>query len=778
MENQTNPNFFNSDKINEIKDLFLLITIHLNENIELKFNLLSKKDFSPTQLFDSLDNFSKKNLTVQDILHYLEHHNYKINTELIQRLIKQYDKNGNYNLIYDDFLQMISPFGLQVFSVNSLLGDKGENADEIFCQILINEIKLLGKIGEIISEIRKNNDFNCYKTFVRITNNEKFINKDMINNLMDGKLTEKEINQLIYYIDSDKDGLISYDDFHDLLLPIQNDLEIKIEQIQNNETQCNNNLIQENINVDDNIIDNNNINQLYIQKTYYLENKNEEKSNNNNGIENSDNNESNDEIEDSNKREINSDIAGNDLSDNKIIINNQNLQKESYTEVKGKTSNSIFSNMLNQEKDNISNLKENTFTFGQKYYNQKGKSFNYQNSIELISQEKKKKYFEQFNRNNYSYREDDIHFNNKENKCNNSDYFINQNVQQFEIIPKEKNYNTFTNYNYSKQDLFLNKIPITFGNNQDNIQSFNNSDINIMNNKNSNNYKDLKNGLIKNRYYKTKLPYSNLKVELNNNFDIKASYSNSLQNKFKSQTEPNIKETNGCNFPNLIEGINIFLQFINLIINNENKIEHIKENLALREDLSFMEIFTLFAQEQKNYISLNNFQFICKKILNLYPTTDQINLLFKRYKSDLKGNKEFKNYLAYNEFFKMISPTKKEYINLINKRNHIDKSNIKLSIKSKTILVELIKNLIQKETDYYKIKSKFDYSCIEQIWKEIAKYSKKKKEIDKNSLDTFLKEYGYFFYDIQFDYIFFIFDKEKNKKISYDNFIGEIFYDY
>ena len=134
MENQTNPNFFNSDKINEIKDLFLLITIHLNENIELKFNLLSKKDFSPTQLFDSLDNFSKKNLTVQDILHYLEHHNYKINTELIQRLIKQYDKNGNYNLIYDDFLQMISPFGLQVFSVNSLLGDKGENADEIFCQ--------------------------------------------------------------------------------------------------------------------------------------------------------------------------------------------------------------------------------------------------------------------------------------------------------------------------------------------------------------------------------------------------------------------------------------------------------------------------------------------------------------------------------------------------------------------------------------------------------------------------------------------------------------------
>ena len=41
----------------------------------------------------------------------------------------------------------------------------------------------------------------------------------------------------------------------------------------------------------------------------------------------------------------------------------------------------------------------------------------------------------------------------------------------------------------------------------------------------------------------------------------------------------------------------------------------------------------------------------------------------------------------------MMIPEKIEYFNINNKKNEIDKTNIKLSIKSKKILTELIKSL-------------------------------------------------------------------------------------
>jgi len=121
----------------------------------------------------------------------------------------------------------------------------------------------------------------------------------------------------------------------------------------------------------------------------------------------------------------------------------------------------------------------------------------------------------------------------------------------------------------------------------------------------------------------------------------------------------------------------------------------------------------------------------------------------------------------------MMSPSKSEYSNIINNKNRMDKTNTKLSIKSKNILIELIKCLIQKETDYYKIKKKLNDECLEFVWKEILKYSKKEK-ISKKQLKKFLEEYGYILDDKQINNIFFIFDKSNKGAIKHNDFFEEM----
>ena len=124
----------------------------------------------------------------------------------------------------------------------------------------------------------------------------------------------------------------------------------------------------------------------------------------------------------------------------------------------------------------------------------------------------------------------------------------------------------------------------------------------------------------------------------------------------------------------------------------------------------------------------------------------------------------------------MMTPIKNEFKNMINKKKLNDKLRIKLSKKSKNILRELIKSLILKETNYYKIKSKLKEKSIEKIWKEISKYSKNEEKINQKEMNKFLEKYGYFLGNSQLEKIFFIFDKEKKGNINYDNFFEEMFY--
>ena len=814
MNNQTPREFNQSFNLKKIKDLFITIISKLKENSYLKNKLISKFKFIPNMLFHNLDFFTKKNIITQDLIYYLAQHNIKFREEIIRKFITQYDKHGNLNLIYDDFAKMISPYNKAINNTdaNNNSGNT-EVADEIFCKILINELKLIEHIDEINIFMRKNKNFNSYKIFNEITGNEQKLNKEILHNFLDKKFSDLDIEQLVYYLDRNNDGLISYEDFRDLLRPIGSEIEFnefdEIKEKSKKEFKLNNIIYQNNKyyidgnNDNNDVITNNNSFPISpIPKTNYL-NENNSYNNSLDDVNNKDSNE-NDKVnrDEKYKNRINRTTDENVdrekeylyekylYTDNyDIIINDEQDENNDYSNIN--TMNNFIPKMLKQEKEGISSIKGATFTFGNKIldnnYTQSKNGDNVQDNND----------YKENDEDNVNAKNKNSLQNNIDNNENNNNNNLNSNIDQIQNhfitqtpLNREENFEIHDNFgnNIIKTDIndnnTLHKFPLTYEINSEN---------NFINQGKNENYKEEMN------YYFHKylnqnndnrcLPFNN-NLSIGQEFKTSPNFGEFPQNSYFYPVNQNLntnnnayelnenKEQENYNYnyqecPNKVKAINNFLEYINLIVFNENKLEHIKENLVLREDLTLKEIFSLFDKEQNGYISIKNFQFICKKIFNLYPTSDQIKLVFKRYKKQLNKNKKDKFALNAYDFIYMMSPSKSEYSNIINNKNRIDKTNTKLSIKSKNILVELIKCLIQKETDYYKIKKKLKYECLEVIWKEILKYSKKEK-INKKQMKKFLEEYGYILDEKQINNIFFIFDKSNKGVIKHNDFFEEM----
>ena len=818
MKNKSPKEVNQSFYLKKIKGLFTIIVTKLKENSYLKNKLVSNFKFIPNLLFHNLDFFSKKKIISQDFIFYLTEHNIKFNDEIIRRLITQYDKCGKNNLIYDDFVKMISPYNKKINDIDSKENiNKIGEVDEIFCTILINELKLIGLIGDKNLEIRKDNNFNDYIVFMEICENEQNLNKEILYNFLDGKFSDLDIDQLVYYLDRNNDGLIPYEDFRDLLRPIKSDLELNIFE-ENNENDFKiNNIIYHNNKyyiIENNDSNNFNINSSPISpipKSPDLSNNyyNYDNENNNLNEKNNINNEENYEDDLFNPSIQKVDKEKEYLYEKYLYNNNMddinNEKNENYHDLENYNTSEIIPKILKEDGEGIHDIKGATFTFGNKILN---------NNIIIQNEDiiqdnniNKENYNNNINEENKSSLENKI-YDNEKNNFDDIDEIQNQIIVQSPLKPHESieindnveknNINTNINNNNT-----LPKFPMAFGINQENDfvnqitpdEVDNNNKVNSSKTINYDYNEEINyyfhNNLNKDNNIRT---YNNIKFQtINNNLTIdpELNYSPNFntipQNLYFSPIKQNENkktityEINGNNEKNYyykknknnIEAINNFLEYINLIIFNENKLEHIKEKLIIREDLTLKEIFILFDKEQNGYISIKNFQFICKKIFNLYPTSDQIKLVFKRYKKQLNNNRKDKLTLNLCEFLNMMSPNESEYYNIINDKNIMDKTNIKLSIISKNILIELIKCLIQKETDYYRIKNKLNEECIEELWKVILKYSKKNK-ITKKQMKKLLKEYGYILDDKQINNIFFIFDKSKKGVIKFKDFFEEM----
>ena len=216
--------------------------------------------------------------------------------------------------------------------------------------------------------------------------------------------------------------------------------------------------------------------------------------------------------------------------------------------------------------------------------------------------------------------------------------------------------------------------------------------------------------------------------------------------------------------------LNIFLDYIDNILKLESTCLILKESLALREDITFKELFCLFDYHKNKNVSIHEFKKVCKNILGLYPTTDQVTLIFKRY--DI--NKDEK--LDLKEFLNMISPIKKEYLSILFGDKRIQKPfRSELSDKSKKIIENLTKTIILNETNYYEIKEKMRMNNFnkKEVWNILMQFSKNKNYLNRKNFDRFLKAHSYYLTSYEIDIIFNKFDFDKDNHLNMNDFNHE-----
>ena len=206
------------------------------EKIRSKLN--AQKNFSSKNLFNYLDGNSKQFLTLNDLMIFLKENNIFFSEKNLRKLIHNFDKDNDFSLNYKEFLGLICPKKEDLYNKNishndNKIGSKSKDnlvddeIKKIFGQLISEELKFVEKCHELSQNIRKTKEFNTYDAFKEIVGEEKYINIKNLENYLKNKdldMTDVEINQLMFRIDTDNDGMISYEEFKNIFLPL-NDIE-------------------------------------------------------------------------------------------------------------------------------------------------------------------------------------------------------------------------------------------------------------------------------------------------------------------------------------------------------------------------------------------------------------------------------------------------------------------------------------------------------------------------------------------------------------------------
>ena len=215
----------NNKYIDEIKYLMEYTIAQNNNNKENKISLYKIRGFDPRSIFNEIDQISSGIINSSDIDEFLSRNNIKIDKEIILLFIREFNKEGkDINLSIKDFISFLN------YDINKNKINKGEIEYDKniihnqFLDLIKSEFILIKEKSELIREIKKIREFSTFEAFYIISNDNKYIDYDSLKSFLDDKYKKNEIKELIYRIDMNNDGKISYEEFQDMFFPFQKHL--------------------------------------------------------------------------------------------------------------------------------------------------------------------------------------------------------------------------------------------------------------------------------------------------------------------------------------------------------------------------------------------------------------------------------------------------------------------------------------------------------------------------------------------------------------------------
>ena len=98
------------------------------------------------------------------------------------------------------------------------------------------------------------------------------------------------------------------------------------------------------------------------------------------------------------------------------------------------------------------------------------------------------------------------------------------------------------------------------------------------------------------------------------------------------------------------------------LISIDKDLEGQKQLLSLKQDFNLKDLFMVFDVQQKGNVSMREFEEVYS-LFQIYPNSDEIELVFKTYDLDFDGK------LSFAEISEVFTPKDENYAALIHNRN-------------------------------------------------------------------------------------------------------------
>ena len=787
-----------------------------NNKIEnIKMQLCEQTNFNPFKLFIYLDSDRTGFITTKIINKFLEEKKYYYDDEIIRCLIQIYDKDRDYCLNFQEFLNIILPINNNSLKKKLLLLPKEKQdkqntninniiSNEInltFCKLLKEELDFIKDSLNLIKKIYNSPKFTTYDVFIDIVKNESYITKQNLdiffkeNNL---KLyQEKDLEMIMFRIDADNDNRISYLEFQDIFYSLKN-----IREKNFNSTKLNSINHKEKENINKEFINFENNNKENIKKENIIKEGNSENVlNYNYDIYAYNSNNTNQKYKILNNNYYKYYIKKDDKKKLNKSYSQQNIIKESNNldkiQINKNIENNNKINKMEEQKNSdeierknheILNIKE--FIIKNKLKNEQNIKANYKN-IESLNSMTDRTYIIK------------------------SDFNLEKNIST-----KEKKENIIIN-KLKKDESIENK---TFENNIKSKLQFSNLKSQKCfhfsikkKNKNTNkylikNFSDIQFKKLKNNKYTSmterilNASQKKINAEKINKYKLNFNYlnPNSKSKKYKIINEtilPPSKSSHNINFTNYfklkksdfndniksgIKNNKIFLELLNNYINQDIEFQKLLEKLYQCSDFNLQNFFQTFLCSKKSL----SFENEIIKVNDIYNTLKDLNMnnlqqndiiyIFSKFNIKINKKEDMDNIgIKYDEFCKIMTPEKipndfnnkkyqKYFMGFCFRTNRIIRSLFQQIINSEKSNEILRKKLVDNETDDDKIKFK-----IQNIFNSL-KRNKNVGYININDFEVFMGIYGKKLQEFEKNIIMKKFNKSIKENVYYNEFFNEI----
>ena len=798
--------------LNTFLSYFKTIKTYDTEIESFRSSISSIPEFTPLSLFSYLDKNLKSFLSLNDFKSFLSSENVSFDEIKLRKLIHNFDKDGDFSLNLKEFTYLIQSKRKKIKNeyFPNLKFELNQEIKNDLKTILEKEMDLIKELNDIAKEIINSENFSTYEAFTLIVGKEKYITKKNFGKFLNDnymEISDEDVEQIMFRIDADNDDKISYEEFKEIFFTLNDD------NFYNNKNNTNNEIANKYLNLEEEKENN-----IYEK----IEEQNEENNfndNNNYNYNINQDEEDNKNIEEENNKNIE--------EDNKNIEEDNNINPD---KKKKKTTKKVI--LKPKLKSNLNNDSESNFLHSQKplikdeelnenNYIKKGKCVNCgvpKKDITITSKyniepeiDKKINNFEEqkisninlkgkYNNNNLSIPKNENTHEHKSGGCkaclytaknifsdlrsknninspfiSNDNYNINKSEEVEENIEikkdmdnleenKEEDDNEDNEYGiYKNKDKLLKKYGIISDNINQNLE--NNIDISNFNfstqkkytyvreNNNNDNNDNLNNNLPQeNENVNTLLKSKNkIPLSINNNL-IETNYSSNV---LSNSPRFSIIPKNDINEKKKL----LFKLFVNFI-EKENEVRKIKENLSSCPDANPQNIFDLFNINQSNKISSSDIL----ETLNSLSSNDSINqddikYIFKKF------NKTSSNGFTFYELKNI----------LFSDQIQLNNDEVNLEEKTKNIIFEFFKEVIEGEKEIENSRIVLN-EATNNIYYDLFESIKKgnKLGIEKDDIETFMKENEYDIKEDEVNIILEKMDKNRDSLIDYSEFIDEI----